>query len=1008
MGTLLYNNSCYNLLESSISISKLIYVSKKLGYHSVGLCDEGGMFGAIEFFNLAKRENIKPLIGISIQTQYKDSCLHFCIYAKNQEGYLALMYLSSLATSNKVIRFIDLFKYEDNLEIILLFDSKYFEDERDNLDYNSLEIKLKTLTSNNEFYFGISNQHLKFNQGINNLVRKFAHNNGIKCIALPRALYPLKSDSETLKALTAIKLQTTLNDTRISVGVGMHMLSKEEIEIYYSDNEIKNADLLAENCQYDLNIPQASLPKYQNNNELSSKSYLISLCKKGLAKRLNNKIPKIYMERLESELKVITKMDFQDYFLLVYDFILFAKRNEIVTGPGRGSAAGSLVSYCLGITHVDPIKYKLLFERFLNPERISMPDIDTDISDVGRDRVVEYLFSKYQNSQISHIITFGTFKARQAIRDIAKVYGVNLAAVDHLAKTIPNDLSINLTNLPEKSTRFAIELKKEPLFQKIYQMAKEIEYLPRHISTHAAGIVLSDKAIYNYVPITYVNDLVSTQYKMDHLEQFGLIKMDLLGLTNLTTIAEICREVGINNVYSIPLNDQDVYKNLALARTSGVFQLESVGMRRLLKKLVPTDFEDIVAILALYRPGPMQNIDLYLNNRKSPSLIDYGHPDLKEILMNTHGVMIYQEQIMQVTQKMAGFTLGKADILRKAISKKNEKEIISLKADFINGCLNNGHTLEMAEKIFSMIEKFANYGFNRSHSVAYAMVAYQCAYLKTKYPLSFYRSLLNSCIGNETKTNEYIIEAKSNNIKILPVDVNKSCDVFVVEDGCLRFPLTGVKGIGNIFAQSFISSRKLIGNFQDVYQAIIYVVSSNGNNTILENMIKIGAFDSYAINRNSLLASLPEIMQYCRLKGKETSDQGILMIGDVEKPMIIIKSDDDQVNLDNEIKLTGVYFRDHPSKEVKLKMNCLTNLAEITNENKVEVVAMLTRVKGHKAKTGEDMAFLELSDESGTLDCVAMPSDYKKFASLIKHGKILKFSLFNNNKGSYLVRMVVE
>lgn len=1009
MATILYNNSCYNLLEAYTTTKDLVDTAITLNYHAIALCDEGTMFGAMEFYHYARQKGIKPIIGLSIFVEYKDAKLHFCLYAKNSIGYYHLIRMSSQTQLGELIKFTDLFTIEDSLIFCLLFDGPYFDEDFVELSHETLANKIKKITQSLPTYLGIVNADNQYHQRKNDLIRTIAKENHLLCIAMPLSLYPLKEDVEKLKVLKAIKLQTLISDNNLTVESERHLWSLKDLQRYYSPQEILICQDIADQCAEIIDFKLASLPIFQNTANSSSKDFLTKLCFKGLAKRLKNQVTKEYQQRLSDELAVILKMGYEDYFLLVYDFVLYAKRLSIYTGPGRGSAAGSLVSYCLGITHLDPIKYKLFFERFLNPERVSMPDIDTDIADTGRDDVIKYLFDKYTNNQIAHIITFGTFKAKQAIRDVAKVYGVSLNKIDILAKTIPNEIDLNLGNILSKSEKFRHIIEEDKDYQKIYEMAKAIEFLPRHTSIHAAGIVLADKSISNYIPITRINDLITTQYTMNYLEEFGLIKMDILGLRNLTIIDDICKKVEINNIYAIPLDDQRVYEILSKAKTLGVFQLESTGMRNLLSKLQPTSFEDIIAILALYRPGPMQNIEQYLYNRHHSQDIKYAHPTLKVVLENTYGVMVYQEQIMQIVQMIAGFSLGKADILRKAISKKNETELKALKNDFVDGCQLKGLSRQAAENVFALIEKFANYGFNRSHSAAYALIAYQCAYLKVHFPLQFYQSLLNSVIGNESRTKEYILEAKNSGVKILPPSINFSGIDFLIENNGLRFPLTIIKGLGFAFNKRFLDIRNEIGAYENIYQFVALNMMEKSSINIGENLIKVGALDEFHLSRQTMLANIEVIFDYCKLIHSDKIGQGSLLLDSVAKPILIEYKDNIMTNLHNEQILTGMYFSKHPTELIMHQISEKTSyIQDVDNIPQACVIGLLIKVKIHRTKTAQLMAFIGFEDVSGSMEAVIMPTLFNQVSQELEEGNIFLWYLVRDRKGGYLVKSMVK
>ena len=590
------------------------------------------------------------------------------------------------------------------------------------------------------------------------------------------------------------------------------------------------------------------------------------------------KIPSVYEQRLRYELDVIISMGYADYFLIVWDFIRFAKTQDIYIGPGRGSAAGSLVAYCLGITHADPIRYHLLFERFLNPERVSMPDIDTDFPDDRRDEVIAYVHDLYGEHHVSHIITFNTLAAKQVLRDVGKAMQVAPRQIDLLCKLVPNRPKVTLQDAYQERVKFKQMINSGEQMRKLFAIALQLEGLPRHSSLHAAGIILSNEDISNVCPLIDVDEgMCATQFTMEYLEELGLIKMDFLGLRNLTIIDEIVHQINAKekrlDIMHIPLDDAKTYQLIRSVDTVGVFQLESEGMKNLIRKMKPTCFEDIVATVALFRPGPMENIPRYLECRTHPEKVDYLHPDLKSILENTYGVMIYQEQVMQIAQTMAGFSLGKADNLRKAISKKKGKELQSLREDFVEGAKQKGYEESLAIRVYELIMKFANYGFNRSHSVAYGMIAYQMAYLKANAPLYFFTALLNSVIGSETKTSEYVFEARKRHIEILLPSVNQSSNQYEIEGNALRFPLVGIKGIGNAVSNVLIEERQKRGNFKDFFDFVARMEGQKLGKKTMEMLIFAGALDEFKINRSSLLASLDDAIRYGDLVKIEDQDQ---------------------------------------------------------------------------------------------------------------------------------------
>ena len=1006
MASSLFNQTCYNLLESTLSPKKLVATAREKGYDSLAICDSQVLFAVPEFVNECQKQGLKAIIGLNINLEFEKATLGFCLYAKNDRAYQSLMRFSSLLNCNENVSIDDLIRVKDELFFCLLPQSSYIFPDLVDKNAERLTEKLNKLNDKLDYYLGLPLGNGALEKANNEFLRELASLIKIKTLALPLVKMADDSQLQLLRVMKAVKLQCDLKHPDLVVDRNCALLPANELKHYYSQQELANRDALAAQCQVTFNFPKATLPQYQNKEGSDSKTYLVKLCQKGLAKRLNNQTNPSYVQRLNYELDVITKMNYEDYFLLVYDFILFAKKQDIPIGPGRGSAAGSLVAFCLGITNVDPIKYNLVFERFLNAERISMPDIDTDIADKGRDEVVAYLLAKYDNKRSAHILTYGTFKAKQALRDVAKVYGLALPLIDELAKTIPGFNRGSLSEIYDNNPVFRAKINSSLLYQEIFTMAKSLEFFPRHLSTHAAGIVLCDKAIYNYVPLIMVGELLTTQFSMDYLEDFGLIKMDLLGLRNLTIIDDIVKAAGLREPNCWPLDDSRVYQLLSKADTLGIFQLEREEVGKYLRQMKPQEFEDIVAIVALNRPGPSQFIPQYIYNRQHPSAVEYVHADLEAILKPTYGILVYQEQIIQVVQKMAGFSLGKADILRKAISKKNEKELQAQKLDFIKGCLALGYSQDVAFQVFALIERFANYGFNRAHSVAYAMISYQTAYLKAVYPLFFFQALLNSVAAVESKRCEYIAEARSANIRILAPDINKSTDIFTIEEGNLRFPLAAIKGVGNVAVNSLLKNRQSGGVFKDFFDFVARCGAMNSANKLIEALIKVGAFDYCGINRQTLLASLERALMFGEL-GRGEYVQNSFDFGNLDRPSYHSVAADLPEDLKNEKELCGLYFSEHPSRALHQGQPGLLTINELKAKKSGKVAALITKTKPILTKNGAQMAFLTLEDEQMNLDVAVMPNEYSILKEKLQTGEVAIFDLQYSGKG-FLLRDLLK
>ena len=794
--------------------------------------------------------------------------------------------------------------------------------------------------------------------------------------------------------------------------------SPAEMQELYEDEELAMSDHIAAMCNVEMSFPKAVLPKFHNKYGVSSEEFLRSLCQKGLQKRMQfQTISDVYQQRLDYELDVIIRMQYADYFLIVWDFIRFAKTQHIYIGPGRGSAAGSLVAYCLGITHVDPIRYHLLFERFLNPERISMPDIDTDFPDNRRDEVIRYVEELYGKHRVSHIITFNTLAAKQVLRDVGKAMEINPRQIDRLCKLVPNVLKATLDFAYHNEPRFKEIINNGETMGRLYAVARKLEGLPRHASLHAAGIVFSNEDIEQVCPLIDVDEGVcATQFTMEYLEELGLIKMDFLGLRNLTIIDEIVQHINAASdqkldIMHIPLDDPKTYALIRAVDTVGVFQLESEGMKNLIRKMQPKSFEDIVATIALFRPGPMENIPEYLDRRAHQEKVDYIHPSLQPILQNTYGIMIYQEQIMQVAQTMAGFTLGKADNLRKAISKKKGEELQKMREEFIQGALQKGYTEALAQRVYALIMKFANYGFNRSHSVAYGMIAYQLAYLKANAPLYFFNSLLNSVIGSETKTSEYVFEARKRRIQILLPDVNRSCNQYVIEENALRFPFVGIKGIGSAVSSQIVEERKKKGQFRDFFD---FTARMNGNKIgkkTIEILIYAGALDCFKFARASLMASLDDALRYADLVKIEDVDQVLFDFDLVSKPAMTVVKDNAAIRAEKEKEAIGFYLSRHPIADVRSKMGRELPVLVSLPKHKgryVKFVCLIDRCRQYRTKNGDMMMFVVGSDETGKFDLVCMPNIYRQHADDLVKGTYLYVEGIVDKETSCLVKKLTK
>lgn len=955
MYTSLYVKTNYSLLSSLINIDSYIDYAKKHNLTSLSITDNN-MFGVMEFYKKCKKNDIKPIIGLEINIDNQILLL----YAKNYDGYKTLIKLSTLM-STRSINIKDIEEY--NNEVIGIIPVDYID------LYNQL---VGTIS---ELYIGYSNKEEE----------KEALLYSKDVVFLRKNLYIQEVDKEYLKYLYMIRDSKTISDD-ISYDIDNYSLEIDDVYKYTSNENLFTTNKIADKCNLEFPSSELLLPIYSDTNGLDSFSYLKELASHGLNRRLDGKVRESYINRLNYELDVINKMGFSNYFLVVYDFIKYAKKNNILVGPGRGSGAGSLVCYCLGITDIDPLKYDLLFERFLNIERVTMPDIDTDFPDIYRDQVIEYVKEKYGEKRVSGIVTFGTMASKQAIRDVARVLNIEAYQVELIVSKIPNFSKMKLKDFYSSNKELKALIDSDKRLKLLYKVASFLEGYPRHTSSHAAGIIMSKVDLDEVIPLTLSNDMYLSGYTMEYLEELGLLKMDFLGLTTLTTIMNIINDIKENlnidiDFNKIPLDDNNVLDIFKNAKTLGIFQFESDGMKNFLKRLKPSTFEDIFAAIALFRPGPASNIDTYINRKHGISKVEYIDDSLKDILNNTYGIIIYQEQIMQIAVRVAGYSLGEADILRRAMSKKKKDILVLEEEKFISRSIENGYKKEVAKEIYDLILNFANYGFNRSHSVAYSIVAYKMAYLKYYYPKYFYANLLSSVINNEVKENSYINEARSMNIKVIKPSINNSSTNFKVINDNIYFPLSAIKNIGMTTASEIIKNRS--DGYKDIYDFL--VKNSSINKKTLEILIKSGCFDEFNISRKTLINNLDELINYKEL------------VNDLDKDYVLIpdiKLEDEYSNdvlISMEKEMFGLYISNHPVTNYKNKYEKIANLENIEklfNKN-IDIVILVEKVKKITTKKGENMLFIDGSDDYSRIEFTIFPSVYNENTN-IKVGNILK------------------
>lgn len=942
--TALQVKTSYSILNSLNDIKKLVSKARDYGYKNLAITDEGNMFGVMEFYLECKKNDIKPIIGIELHI------LEYVVllYAKNISGYKNLIKLATIV-SDRELQIEDLEEYSSDLILVM--------------PYNGYNEEIYQIYY--ERFIGYSN--------IDD--RNMIHD---KAVFINNVSYLNEEDNEYLDYLVMIGEGKTLGEYAFHEKTGRHLLTLEEVKTNSLEEDIINTKYISDNCNLELGYTAGLLPIYDKN--INSQEHLRMLSHKGLLKRLNGNVPDEYMERLEYELRVIQEMGFSDYFLIVYDYVLYAKKNNILVGPGRGSAAGSLVSYTLGITEVDPIKYNLLFERFLNKERVTMPDIDIDFDADRRQEVIDYVTEKYGEKQVVGIITFNTLGAKQAIRDVGRVLNLKSNLIDSVAKMCGSDL--------RQSYQDNLQLKKlianSEDVRKMYQIALHIEGLPRHISVHAAGVVMSNRNIDEIIPL-YRNQLgmYVSGYSKDYLEPLGLLKMDFLGISNLTMVSRVIEDIRndtrLNITFSnIPFQDKKTIELFNKGDTEGIFQFESAGMIKFLKQLKANNFNDIVAAIALYRPGPMDSIPEYIRRKNGRVKIDYIHPDLEDILKETYGIIIYQEQIMQIASVMAGYSLGEADILRRAMSKKKESIMLSEREKFVNNSIKRGYDKEVAVRVYDLILKFANYGFNKSHAVAYSLIAYRMAFLKVHFYQYFMIGLLNNTINNEIKTSGYIAMLRSNKIKVKKPDINLSMNKYIIIDGEIICPLSIIHNVGNNITNMILKEREK-GKFIDFIDFTKRMYSQTVNRKVLESLIMASAFDSFDDNKKTLMNNLDEVLNYVEL----AQDAGLI---EIPEPMIdkFQEYSKDEL-IRQEFLLFGFYLSEHPVSNYKDEHSLSTLDMNRYVDKYMELILEINNIREVVTKKNDVMAFVRASDEYKQIDLTLFPKIYKENRDIQVH-----------------------
>ena len=1026
----LHLHTCYSLLDGACRVEDLIKKVASMGQKAVAITDHGVMYGAVDFYKIAKKYNIKPIIGCEVYVapnsrfdksgRAQNPPFHLVLLCKNNVGYQNLCKLVSLGftegfygkprVDKETLR-----QYSEGLialsaclagEIPRKLTAGEYEQAK------KIALEYADIFGREDFYIELQDHGIAAQKRIIPDLVRIARECNLKYVATNDVHYIDKDDARIQEVLICIQTNKTLeDDDRLEFETDEFYLKseKEMLSLFdYVSDAVTNTVSIAEKCNVEFEFGVTKLPFFRTPDGSSNKDFFYRLCRDGLEKRYGEFPPQQAVDRLDYELEVITRMGYVDYYLIVWDFVNYAKSVGIPVGLGRGSGAGSIAAYAIGITGIDPIKYDLLFERFLNPERVSMPDFDIDFCYERRQEVIDYVVRKYGADHVAQIVTFGTMAAKAAVRDVGRALGMSYASVDRIAKMIPSGPHVTLERSLASSAELKLVYENEYQAKKLIDMALKVEGLPRHASTHAAGVVITKDEVSTYVPLSKNDEIIVTQYPMTTLEELGLLKMDFLGLRNLTVISQTEKMVKENvdtsfDINNIPLDDKAVYAMLSQGRGEGIFQFESGGMKDVLTRLKPERIEDLIAVISLYRPGPMDSIPTYIENRHNPENITYLHPKLEPILRVTYGCIVYQEQVMQIFRTLAGYSFGRADLVRRAMAKKKADVMEKEREYFINGktdekgvvevagCVRNGIPSHIADEIFNQMSSFASYAFNKSHAAAYAMLAYQTAYLKRHYRVQFMAALITSVLDNTSKIVEYIGECSKNSIKVLPPDINESFDKFAVKENSIRFGLLGIKNVGEGFVKELIQEREENGKFLNFTDFCSRMSDKCINKKLVENLIKSGAFDSLPNNRRELLLGYEEVLRREAENAKSKLSGQINLFDSVstESTHQMIKYEDFTLEerLEMEKEVVGLYVSGHPVEKYSdfFKNEVVKEVARIAEEVEVgvlkesETVTLIVCVENlmiKKTKTGDTMAFLTCEDISGRIELVVFPKVY--------------------------------
>ena len=1026
----------YSLLDGVCRLDRLCSVAKEKGQNAIAITDHGNLFGAVNFYKAAKNAGIKPIIGceayVAARSRFDkvhgvdSERSHLILLCMNDTGYRNLIKMISSAwvdgfyTKARIDHDL-LEQYHEGIICLsaclageipkLIVAGNYEEAKKTALWYDSV-------FGRGYYYLELQDHGIAEQQIVNDGLIKLSKETGIPLVCTNDVHYIERKDSEIQKVLISIATNKTIYDEGGLEFSSDQFYLKDENEMKelfgHVENAIENTQKIADMCNFDFEFGNTKLPNFDVPDNMDHFDYMKSICKKGLVERYGDNPDKLYTDRLEFELSVIKDMGYVDYFLIVADFIDYAKRHGIPVGPGRGSGAGSICAYTMGITNLDPIKYNLIFERFLNPERVSMPDIDVDFCYERREEVIDYVIEKYGKDHVAQIVTFGTMAAKGSIRDCGRALGMTYGEVDNVAKRVPTALDMTIKKALDESPEFREIYDNDDKARLLIDTAMSVEGMPRHASTHAAGVVITDRPVSDYVPLARNDESIVTQFTMTTIEELGLLKMDFLGLRTLTVIDDCVKMIRKKNpsfdIEKIPLDDEKTYELFSKGNTNGVFQCESSGMKAVFSRLKPSSLEDIIAVISLYRPGPMDSIDTYIENRHNPENIKYKTDMLKDILDVTYGCMVYQEQVMQVFRSLAGYSLGRADIVRRAMSKKKHDVMEKERETFCTGCGKNGISREVADSLFNDMSSFARYAFNKSHAAAYALVSYRTAYLKTYYPCEFMSALLTSVLGNTPKVTAYIDDCRDNGIKVAPPSVNYSNLIFTpTDDKTIRFGLLAIKNMGREFIDVIISEREKNGEYTDFYSFCKRTYCRAFNRRSVECLIKSGSLDGLGSNRHTMLVNLSAIINEIDSENKRNLSGQMGLFDDASltgasSAYSLTEVEELPVDelLQAEKETTGLYITSHPMEQYKetarkFRIPLVSEIIE-SSENgfkdnqSVRILAIISEINKKQTRQGQTMAFVEVEDTSGSIELIIFPKTYQLIYNQLEKGNVLVFN----------------